>query len=232
MDIPLTAGEMVTVDLPGFRRAGGSGMLVRSSERTVYWDDCAEKLFVEAVTAVQAGAPQLLELPTAMGMRLPAVGLVANQSSFRISTNAAAFTPLVSVGRTQPVGAFLQGPALSFVQPKANETAEIQVFLEMVREIAAGETISLTLPSFLAPSPAPFRDLNNSVDCRWDPRQERLTMTLLAALATNITIRLAPGRLRLPVDGVRGSGAGFLVEPHTSNSYRAHIAHISLHPEP
>lgn len=48
MDIPLTVGEMVTVDLPGFRRVGGSGMLVRSSERTVYWDDCAEKLFVEA----------------------------------------------------------------------------------------------------------------------------------------------------------------------------------------
>lgn len=145
-------------------------------------------------------------------MRLPAVGVVANQTSFRISTNAAAFTPLVSVGRTQPVGAFLQGPALSFVSPQANETAEVQVFLEMVREIAAGENISLRLPGFVAPLLTPFRDLNNSVDCRWDPRAERLTMTLLASLATNITIRLAPGRLRLPADGVRGGGAGFLVE--------------------
>ena len=213
MDIPILAGEMTTVELPGFSRTLGSGMLFRTSERSVYWDDCAEKLFVEALAPVGEGAQQLLVLPVETGIRLPTIGVLANQSDFRISTNAAAVTPRISLDSTQPVGAFVQGPDLSFDSPMANETTEIKVFLELARPMEAGDTISLRLPGFKAISSSlHFSDLHDTVIWNWSPTSELLSITLRDPLSHNITARLPAGWLRLPVHGVPQSGMGYSVQ--------------------
>jgi len=124
MDI--AACERVLVHLPMFSFAGWapwirakwivSGRGNWSSSAS--WNSSASVLTLDVAEGIRANDICTIVIGGSEGLRLPAVGVRANQTSIEIGADASAGSVvLTSVGRVQPIGALSFGPQIKFNPP-------------------------------------------------------------------------------------------------------------------
>jgi hypothetical protein len=228
----LAAGETVTLSLPSFLTpAGAADPLVLSlvgADAGLF--DAAFSAGASALTlelagpdALPAGTPVSVMVPSSAGLTLPTGGVASSGSGIRIATNASS-GPVAStdVASVQGVGAFTSSTvhfgAAAARDSEAGRASAVALAFRFSAPLAAGETVTLSLPGFAAPGGAALATL--AVDSfegmlplrvAWDNVSESLAITagntVSAATAVALTVAASNG-LVVAAGGVRRDEPG------------------------
>jgi hypothetical protein len=106
-----------------------------------------------ATEMVSKGTSISVVVPSSSGIKLPAVGNFANQTSLTISTNAAAGPVLpTAISRSPPVGSFLDSASLRFTAPcRASQACEFELAFNASMGFVQYDEIEFRLPGFTGP---------------------------------------------------------------------------------
>jgi hypothetical protein len=146
-------GEIVKVHLASFKRAYDGIVLLEcplsSPCPRAYWDNTTSILHLNATSDIPALQRVVVTVPVASGILLPINGIVANQTTLMLSTNASAGpvnpTPIQV---SQQVGLLIDVPHVSFSPPVAEQTASITIDLRLATRLVEFDTLVLHLPEF------------------------------------------------------------------------------------
>jgi hypothetical protein len=210
-------GDVLTLSLPGFNSSGGSGVVntlgISNSSFRVFWDRCAQKVFLTAIAPVASHAPQQLILPESVGVQLPRQGIPANDPNLILSTNAMAGAAYRSINTTQPVFSFSSGPLFTYDPAIAGRGTDLLINFTAFMDLLADDTVTFMLPGFVGTGSdfLPVSDLNSSFvkSARWQQSSQQLTLQFNSTVTrgTPVSVSLPNRTIALPVRGVAGNSA-------------------------
>ena len=218
-EMTIVAGEYVEVVLPDFLFNEGE-MITNIEPNGTFsngtWNQATESIRFTALRDVARQTPVTLTVLKESRSRIPLLGVVANQSTIKISTDA--FDGSVSglpLAFTQAVG-FFTISELTFGNPRAGEVTSLHFRFRPNMQMENGERIKLELPRFTGASVESIAvesvPAGRLVLASWDLDSVTLTLTvggptcaetvLFANEILTVEVPASAG-ITLPQDGVR-----------------------------
>jgi len=218
----MVSGDTLNFFLPGLTIASSPSTLqvaVRhgavSALLTASWREADGRLSIPVTVTLPRDTTIRVTVAASVGMRLPPTGVRENDAAFRTKVAAVAGDVARSFDTVQAVGFLGPNTFVSFSLSADGilSPAEITLGIQPVMPIAAGETITWTLPGFSGP-PEPFTvsvaleetSPRFSWQASWSQAAHELVVTAPGDVVpiADINIIVPPAaELRLPAAGVR-----------------------------
>ena len=221
-------GEIISLKLPGWRGSanGTYGVFTETTTPADYlillgalsgtmfrhfsasWSNITDVLSFTANQDV-SGPFFDIAVPKTSSLALPSSGLVANTAAILLSTNAV-FGPSAGqpVLKSPRVGSFSTS-SVAFLNARAGGAADIEFNFTLMKEIASGESVTLTLPHFSGTSFADLQlqqSVNVSVDWTNATKQLRFLFSdgIMGNQSTSVIVP-ASSNIRLPDVGIEST---------------------------
>jgi hypothetical protein len=244
--------EVFEIKLPGFSLLSSNGSLmsamqspvrvswVNGSEARVanidlqatYNDGNLTLRFTFSVALLRLQSYSI-RVPRPFGIKIPDVGVVSNDASYTIETLAVAGPVLPTrIARTQAIGSFVTQSLYFTPLVRSGTATDVKLSWMARMAVAAGETVSVYLPGFVASVPItdfPLAGTSNFSAASWSASSELLSFTASSTLPAH-TAQLAelPSAAGLLMANVGVSYATTVFEI-TSNALAGPVPGTTIH---
>jgi hypothetical protein len=223
----LMPNDNVIYVLPKFSRGSDAPWLDVEGELrrsfTAAWYEGKKQLILTCMNEVQ-NAFVVLHISSVSGISLPRDGIIRNDPTLIVSTNAVK-GPLkpTSIPISPPVGSFTSTPSVSYGVPLAGNASDITLSLTPQMSFLQGETVTLTLMDFKCQAKANCTQSSFSItsvptgafaSASWRTGTSEIVMTAARAVAERAQIAfripLAAG-IQLPESGLSAGDSRLMV---------------------
>ncbi len=213
-DTPFGVGDIITLSLPGFNNSFGSGIVTASGSSSpsfrIFWDQCAQKVFMTALSPMPSSQQLEFIFPESLGILLPRSGIRQDDPSFTLTTNAIAGAASRSINSTQPVFSFSAGPSVYYDPPIAGAGSNLTINFTATMDLIADDEVSFTLSGFTGvdSDALSIYDPDAYVNfAQWRQASQQLTLSINTTVlnGTAVSVTILDRLLALSAAGVAGN---------------------------